>query len=78
MCFWVFMNEMKNDSSFRVNGRWFGLVQLVLLGTALISIDKTQMGSAYIFGLADTAVIIYQLTPFDKAQPGCWQQVFSV
>ena len=38
-----------------VSGRRSGFAQLILLGSPLISLDKTQTGSAEIFGLADPA-----------------------
>ena len=49
--------KQQNDSSFRLNGRWSGLAQLILLRLALISLDKTQTASAAIFGSADSAGI---------------------
>ena len=53
----VYKQNKQNGSSFRVNGRCSGLVQLILVGSALISLDKMQMGSAEILGLADPAGI---------------------
>ena len=53
----VYMQNKQNGSSFRVNGCWSGLAQLILLGSALISLDKMQMGSAGILGSADPARI---------------------
>ena len=53
----VYKQNKQNGSSFRVNGGWSGLAQLILLGSALISLDKMQMGSAEILGSADPARI---------------------
>ena len=53
----VYKQNKQNGSSFRVNGCWSGLAQLILLGSVLISLDKMQMGSAEILGLADPARI---------------------
>ena len=53
----VCKQNKQNGSSFRVNRCWFGLAQLILLGSSLISLDKMQMGSAEILGWADPAVI---------------------
>ena len=53
----AYKQNKQNGSSFRVNGCWSGLAQLILLGSALISLDKMQMGSAEILGSADPARI---------------------
>ena len=51
----VYKQNKQNGS--RVNGSWSGLAQLILLGSALISLDKMQMGTAEILGSADPARI---------------------
>ena len=51
------MSKTKNDIIFRVEEHWSGLAQLILLGSALISLDKMQMGSTENLGLADPAGI---------------------
>ena len=61
----VYKQNKQKGGSFRVNGCWSGLAQLILLGSALISLDKMQMGSAGILGSADLPGSD-QLTPFDK------------
>ena len=53
----VYKQNKQNGSSFRVNGCWSRLAQLILLGSVLISLDKIQMGSAEILGSADPARI---------------------
>ena len=53
----VYKQNKQNGSNVRVNGGWSGLAQLILLGSALISFDKMQMGSAEILGSADPARI---------------------
>ena len=53
----VYKQNQQNGSSFRVNGCWSGLAQLILPGSALISLDKMQTGSAEILGSADPARI---------------------
>ena len=53
----VYKQTKQIDSSFRVNGRGSGLAQLILLGSALISLDKMQLGSAEILGSAGPAGI---------------------
>ena len=53
----VYKQNKQNGSSFRINGCWSGLGQLILLGSALISLDKMQMGSAEILGSANPTKI---------------------
>ena len=52
-----YKQNKQNGSSFRVNGCWSRLDQLILLGSVLISLDKMQMGSVEILGSADPARI---------------------
>ena len=62
----VYKQNKQNGSSFRFNWCWSGLAQLILLGSALISLDKMQMGSAEFVGSADPARIRSANT-FDKS-----------
>ena len=57
MCFCLFMSKTKNNIIFRVNKHWSGLAQLILLGSALISLDEMQLGSTENLGLAYPAGI---------------------
>ena len=52
----VYKQNKQNGSSFRVNGCWSGLAQLILLGSLLISLD-IQIASAEIIWSADPARI---------------------
>ena len=53
----VYKQNKQNGSSFIVNGCRSRFAQLILPGSALISLDKMQMGSAEILGSADPARI---------------------